>query len=311
MNRNILLIRCSKFVTVMVTGLEILMNFKIICGFFILVTVLFAGIGTAQKKIVHPMKPKDFNGLGLMTEFKVLAEASQAEVDKPFVFIVRDASTYAELQELVKNLPPVEELDFSENAVVAAFAGRRPTGGFTVDLRGSESNVSVKIISPAKGDMVTQVVTAPYKVVLVPAGLNTPLRISNPKDFGAACESYRVSSGQFEFSGGFAGIRKQFSVVGRILVMRYKSFATFQFSLTGIGKERDRRLSDTASGLIRDRVIRIPRIDAGSFSDSPHPPLAVVGTFSAAKMSMILSPHETNIADGYRGSGRLKAVKMQ
>ncbi len=65
------------------------------------------------------------------------------------------------------------ELNFTTQAVVVVFQGRRPTGGYAVALDGIRRDGTVLAVSveerrPASGDITTQVVTSPFVAVTIP-----------------------------------------------------------------------------------------------------------------------------------------------
>src|SRR5688500_18744199 len=78
------------------------------------------------KNVVKPMPKPPLSPLP--TNYKVLIEGQYSKVETPFVFIARDAETYALIRSMVEGLPASSTLDFSKNAVIAAFAGERNTG---------------------------------------------------------------------------------------------------------------------------------------------------------------------------------------
>jgi hypothetical protein len=276
----------------------------------IIILIFGLGLNTtfAQKKTIHPKKIKNYNRTGQTTDFKTLATGNQSKVEKPFIFIARDAATYAELQKLVEGLPATAEIDFSANAVVAGFAGTKTTGGFSVDMKNDQNKVAINIRKPGKEMMVTQMITSPYKVVLVPVSENIAVLTTLSDDFSAVTENYTVSIGDFGFSGGFAGRQKKFTADGKIQVLIYENLATFVFDLIGKETEAKRQLAETASGTLKDGKINLARLDAGSFADNPHPPFAVAGTLINSKLTLTFEPLPTNIADGYIGRGNLEAI---
>ncbi|MEK6967741.1 MAG: protease complex subunit PrcB family protein [Nanoarchaeota archaeon] len=65
---------------------------------------------------------------------------------------------------------PLENVNFANETVFAAFYGQKMTGGYQVKITGieeSKSQVRVKITatSPPPGSMVTQSITTPYHIV--------------------------------------------------------------------------------------------------------------------------------------------------
>lgn len=71
--------------------------------------------------------------------------------------------------------PAVDGVDFADSMVVGVFAGQRPTGGFrvvpgAVKRGGGETYaVAYEVVSPGKGCMVSQALTSPFLVMVVPA----------------------------------------------------------------------------------------------------------------------------------------------
>jgi hypothetical protein len=84
-------------------------------------------------------------------------------------------------------VPPVPQIDFSRETVVAIFDGQRPTGGYGVDIRGvsvdnGELYVDVVPKSPAPGAATTQAVTSPWVIIHVLRGGFDVAWIRNPND---------------------------------------------------------------------------------------------------------------------------------
>ena len=284
------------------------MNIYKIIAFIILLTIFGANTTFAQIKLAHPKKTKTVKGVKVSSNLKVLAQGNQSNVEKPFIFIARDAATYAELQKMAEGLPDVKEIDFSTNAVVAGFAGMKSTGGFSVEIQNIQNKITVSVNKPAKGMMTSQIITTPYKVVLVPVSENLGVPLSLSTDFTTNVETYQVSTGNFGFSGGFAGRQKNFTADGTIQILAYENWATFMFDLNGKGTDAKRKLAETASGTIKDGKISLARLDAGSFADNPHPPFLVAGNLINSKLTLTFEPLPTNVADGYEGRGTLEAI---
>lgn len=250
--------------------------------------------------------------------FKVIAQGQYSSVMEPFVFVARDRETYGQLRSLAGDLPAESTIDFNNFAVVAGFAGERNTGGYSVSIVGEEDNNNIRIgvTSPGKDDIVTMVITHPFKLVLVPVNKESALQLVFAGSFQKTIKTYRVSKANFEFSGGFAYRKKQFKTVGTVGVMVYTNFATVIFDLKGKGGEKNRRLYEVASGkwgpinLIETTQIKLSRLDPGSFSDRPCPPFEVSGEVGARRLSMNFKSLPTNYADGFTGSGKLTAVKV-
>lgn len=245
------------------------------------------------------------------SEIKTLAEGSNAQMDKPFIFVARSAETYSQLSNLVEKLPPVSDIDFNKSAVVAAFAGEKNTGGYSVKIDGSMGNVSVKVNSPPPDAIVTEALTMPFLVSQVPVGEEQSLKVDLSENWTTAAESYKVTGGEFEYSGGFVGKQVKFEPKGTIKVFRHGDYATLHFDLEAKDKENLKTV-DIASGKISGGDIKLPRLEAMSLIEQPHPPFVVSGTISDEKMSLSFGKGKRSfvVNDGFEGSGKLEAVKV-
>ncbi|TBR26134.1 protease complex subunit PrcB family protein [bacterium] len=101
-------------------------------------------------------------------------------VAEPGARVVGDAAAWGELwkEAFGKEAPPV---DFKRFVAVAAFAGARNTGGWSVELLAPEAGskgllAPYRVKGPAPGGFVTMAFTAPYAVRLYnrPTGALTP-----------------------------------------------------------------------------------------------------------------------------------------
>lgn len=242
---------------------------------------------------------------------EILAEGANSKIEQPFVFVARSNETYAQLQNLIENLPTASEIDFSKSAIVAAFAGTKNTGGYSVLLKRTMNKISIQTLNPPKDAMLAQVITAPFAVALVPLAENNPLSLAFSSDWNSVVQTYQIARGTFEFSGGFAGKQKTFEVVGAISVLRFGDYATMIFNLFARNSEKARKLTDTASGTLKDDIINLGRLDAGSFSENPKPPLKVAGTMVGNKLSLTFESLPSQIADGFQAHGKILAEKVK
>lgn len=263
------------------------------------------------KKVVKPM-PKPPTNPAAATEYKVLIEGQFSKVETPFVFVARDGETYALIRSMVESLPASSTIDFTKTAVVAAFAGERNTGGWTVAIRPIPADKTiVDINAPRKGGMTAQVISTPFQVVLVPVSEIQPLALELTPTWTNRMKTYRVSKGDFEFSGGIRGMTKKFAAEGTIDVLTYGDHVTYNFNLSGKGNDRAMKLSEMASGVVTGGRVEIARLDAGTFAEIPHPPLKVSGTATEQKLTLAFEPHPPVIADGFLARGKLEAVKIK
>jgi len=268
---------------------------------------------TTQKsnsKATKPMNNKQ-DAKPTNAEIKIIAEDAYGTIETPFVFVARSKETYAQMQMFVENLPPNSEIDFGKIAVIAAFAGTKNTGGYSVSIRQTVDKIVVEVIEPPKDAMTTDALTMPFQVALVPVEEEKSLPLEVSANWKSAVQTYKITSGEFESSGGFAGTLKKFSAEGTIGVLSFGDYATLIFNLSGKGANKNMRLTETASGVMKEGKINLERLDAGSFSEGPKPPLKVSGTLSGGKLSLMFEPLPTKIADGFQASGKIEAVKIK
>lgn len=262
-----------------------------------------------NKKIKTETTPCEPLSLAQPGEIKILAEGSYGKAEEPFLFVARDAETYAQLKNMIENLPSASEIDFSKQAVIAAFAGTKNTGGYSVEIKKAGEKISISVNSPPPDAIVTEALTMPYKIAAVEAANSLSLDIS--ENWKKAAQIYRVSSGDFEYSGGFAGRRKAFAAEGTIEIYQMGELVTLNFNLSRKGENKGMRLTDTASGVLKGGNLGLERLDAGSFSEGPKPPLKVSGMMKDGKLSLNFEPLPSMVADGFQARGKLEAVKSK
>lgn len=112
-----------------------------------------------------------------------LYEDDYAGQETASIKIVRDAKGYAELRKIIPDLPAVETIDFKKTAIVAAFAGQKPTSGYEINVSGAANNLKINLIAPPKDAISLQVLTAPVKVVAVPVKKGKKVTISKGKSW--------------------------------------------------------------------------------------------------------------------------------
>ena len=281
---------------------------------------MFSSSATAQKKkkktttrktTATKPTPKSPLEVPAPPDFEILVEGSNSKVETSFVFIARDAETYALMRGLVEGLPSSTTIDFTKSAVVAAFAGTRNTGGWSVRIRKAVDKIVVDIVEPRKDAIVTQALTTPFQVTVVPVKEDKALPLSVSATWSNKMKTYRVSKGKFEYSGGIRGLTKKFDAEGAISVLSHGDYVTYNFNLSGKGSEGSRKLSEMASGFVTGGNIELKRLDAGSFSEMPRPPVRVSGTVSDEKLSLAFEPLPTNVADGFSARGKLEAIRIE
>jgi len=254
-------------------------------------------------------------------DIKVLAEGFHSPITDPFIAVARDVETYAELTRLDNSLPKLDAEIFKSSAVIAAYLGTRNTGGYSVEIRREgtagvdypspyRAVVHVAERAPGKDVMVPQMITSPFKIVSIPVDGVPPLVLAIDLAWRKKQQLYRVSSGSFTMTGGFAGTSEQFVPHGELLVLRAGGLASFYISLAASGAKKERFLADFVTGTIQTNgQITINRLSAGSFVAAPNSGLKASGTFTDNdhKVRLNFSSLPSMIADGYQGQGSLEA----
>jgi hypothetical protein len=243
-------------------------------------------------------------------DYKIIAAGENAKTEAPFLFVARDAKTYAQLQAIVENLPDASSVDFTKEAVVAAFAGTKPTAGWEVLIRRLSDKVLIDLSEPRKDMMYAQMLTAPYKIAVVPVEDEKPLPLDATTTWANKMNIYRVSKASFIYSGGFAFRERTFGAEGSIGVLTFGDLITMSFILNAKG-DKTMMLVETVSGSLKDGKIQLARLDAGTFSENPKPPLNVSGTISDEKMSLRFEPNPSNVSDGFQARGTIEAMKIK
>ena len=289
----------------------------------ILSLVLLSAGAAAQlkKKTTKKTKPKITESAAKSTnknpmsttagDYKILIEGAYSKVETPFVFIARDAETYALIRSLVEGLPASSTVDFDKTIVVAAFAGTKNTGGYSVTVKPSADKISIDINAPGKGMMTTQVITTPFQVVQLPVTEIQAGSLELPPTWTSQMKMYRLTKGDFEYSGGIAGRTKKFDIEGTIGVLNYGAHVTYNFNLSGKGGEAQRKLWEISSGVINAGKIELAHIETDTFSESPRPSLKATGVAADNKLSLAFESHPTTISDGFSARGKLEAVKIK
>jgi hypothetical protein len=266
-----------------------------------------AQVNNAPPVKVTPIPAAD----GGTMAFKVLAEGQYGQVEEPFLVVARDAKTYAALRGLAPDMPELGADFFATQAAVAAFLGMRNTGGFRVEIsRGGDGRVHVTERRPPPGVITTQALTQPYRVVAVPVGAEEAVEVEWAS---APWSAYRVTSGEFEMSGGIAGRVERFALEGGLRVLRREGLITFAFDLRGGGAGRARALKGAATGLAQaDGSFAVEKLDAGTLVERPRSPLRATGRTAegGARLSLAFESQPATVADGFAGRGRLEAAKQ-
>ncbi|PYS21535.1 MAG: hypothetical protein DMF72_16940 [Acidobacteria bacterium] len=249
-------------------------------------------------------------------ELKVLAEGFHSSITDTFVAVIRDVETYSELVKMEPRLPDLAGDFFESHVVIAAFLGQRNTGGYNVEIKRQPTGLLLigdKI--PGKGEMVPQMITSPFKVVSVSVSGTPPLqRVGFSPAFVSSMRVYRVTRGEFEMTGGIAGVQEKFPLQNSVQVMREAGLATFWFTMPAPESAKERSLHDVATGVVQSsgRVV-VNKMSADLLVNQPNPGLKAAGAFTNgdSKLTLSFDSLPTMIADGYSGRGSIEAEVLK
>jgi len=103
--------------------------------------------------------------------FVTVAQGAGSQIQAPRQVVVRSTDAWQALwtEHSLQEMPAV---DFNGAVVVGVFLGTRPTAGYRVQIEsirvdGSTAVVEYRERAPGRGDIVAQILTAPYQLVRV------------------------------------------------------------------------------------------------------------------------------------------------
>jgi hypothetical protein len=246
-------------------------------------------------------------------DIRQLAASERSTIAESFIIVARDAETYALLRQQVGILPEQSDEFFGSQAVVAVFLGQRPTGGFGIEITvAPDGSIRITERRPPKNAMVKMVLTAPSKVVAIPAGPNESLSFSLDETWKDKFQSYRLTTGEITISGGIRGITQKLRLQGTIDVMRAGSWATFVFDIQGSTDKTSRSLHDTASGQVDSSgKITLRHLDAFGLTAAIQSPFRVSGGFTNHDQDLNIHLETigaSQISDNFTAQGSLTAT---
>jgi hypothetical protein len=245
--------------------------------------------------------------------FRDLAVGSYGTVHQPFVFVARDAETYAALRTLVTVLPDERADFFQTHVVVASFLGQRRSGGYAIEIKETQrGQLTITEHAPPKNAIVTEALTAPFRVVALALAMDSALRLKLDAAWQKQLRPYKINDGELLVYGGFAGRRESTQLTGSLGVMRLNEWATFFCDVRSVGGRRERYLSDAATGRVdASGHVTLARLDAFALSGATRSPFRADGTFTNGEQNLTLNletvpnPH---IADNFAARGKINAT---
>lgn len=272
---------------------------------FMIICLVTACANAQVKRQKKRQAPKTRN---VAMNYRVLYQSTQCGMQNPFIFVARDAKTFSKMpMKSSENIKLPSNIDFSKEAVVAVFAGTKPTSGYDVEISSSGSVVSVKMKNPPKDAIVLEVLTSPCKIVAVQVPEDKTFRVEASPEWKMT--EYKISQGKISYSGGFAPREKTYDVEGRIFAIESEGFLTLTLALNA-KNDANIKIHETVSGTIENGKVFLERIDPNNFSEKPCPVMKASGTFSQEKIYLKLEPNPTVVVnDGFTAEGYLEATR--
>lgn len=289
--------------------------------FLLMTTILLFGLALGciaqEKEIIKEPNPigkkksEKYPKVKEKENMKVLAKGSYSKVETPFIYVARDKSALKNLKEMARIDALKDDIDLEKNLVLGAFAGTLRTGGYSVIFEEKENSIFVKLKRPPKDAMVTQALTQPFQIILLPAEKFNSSKLKLSGQWKNKAQNYRVKSGKFEFSGGFAGIRREFEPRGHIEVFKLNGLITFIVDLDSLEEDENRTLFDVVSTRSVEENILPVKINSGNFITPPHPEMLFKPLLKDDRLSFDLKTDDKGypISDGFKGKGTFQAVK--
>ncbi len=113
----------------------------------------------------------------LSVPFETLDQGVQSGIRHARKLVIRDGETWAALwrEHVAERVPqpPLPQVDFTRDMVIAFFLGEKPTAGYAATIKEIRASldkllVRVEVTSPPPGSFVAQVLTQPYHIVKLP-----------------------------------------------------------------------------------------------------------------------------------------------
>lgn len=246
-------------------------------------------------------------------EIKELAAGNHSTIFESFVLIARDFKTYDALRAVNPSLPEQSAEFFETSVVIAAFLGQRRTGGYGVEIiNGPDGSLRIVEHSPPKGGMVKMVLSAPFKIVAIPADTDQAIVLALDETWKKRLRSYRLTSGQLTVTGGFAGVNQKRPLEGTIGIMRAGELATLVFELQSRAGQETKPLNDAASCVLKKPgQVSLAGLNSSTLTGAVQSPFQVTGQFMDEERELRLSLQTTgspNISDNFAATAQLIAV---
>lgn len=119
--------------------------------------------------------------------FTVLEQGTRSGIERQGFEILRDAAALRELWQThttgILPAPPIPDVDFSNEMVIAAFAGTRSGGGYVLNVSGitvysDRIEIDLSLTQPGPDCIVTQALTQPFVFAKTAQSLGKPMNFN-------------------------------------------------------------------------------------------------------------------------------------
>lgn len=106
-------------------------------------------------------------------DFRIVVNTGgYASADEPAAIVATDEQTYRNTWNAMIRSTDAPAIDFATETAVFLFAGERPTGGYSIEVRGVSLDGDTLVIdgnvkTPGRSVATTQAITSPYVVLAV------------------------------------------------------------------------------------------------------------------------------------------------
>jgi hypothetical protein len=119
------------------------------------------------------------------TALTTVTRGTNSAIEDSSEMVARSQAEWEALWKSHGGAQPAPRVDFSRDIVAAVFLGTRRSGGFSVEVIGYRREGSALVIDyveriPAAGGIVTQALTSPYHIVMLPR-FDGPIRFRKVK----------------------------------------------------------------------------------------------------------------------------------
>lgn len=139
------------------------------------VTLFLTGPGKFWALIAAPAPTIPYTATTTVVSvpFTEVAHGTRSTVTKRVNYVITSPVEFKKLWDMVDAKGKAPDIDFSEQSVVAVFAGKEPTTGYSIAVakvedRTAARRVSVIITKPGSGCIIRQSMTAPYQLIELP-----------------------------------------------------------------------------------------------------------------------------------------------